>query len=160
MIRSRSIVSMVILMVFLSACAGNHNVPEAEPMYNQASTPITSTLTEEELSRVSQRLYSNVTEGDADQILKWDDKQQALTLGFGFIWYPQSSAHANKSSFPEYLHYLQSQRVPLPIWLVNAKKLGAPWATRQTFERSQGDPEIRELRRILETTKELQALFC
>lgn len=150
---------LLIFNVLLAACTGNNHVPEAEPIYNQTPTPVTSKMSEEQLSQLSKKLYQNVTKGDAEQFLTWNDTQQALHLGFGFVWYPQTSANVSKSTFPAYLRYLQSQNVPLPIWLMNAQTLGAPWTTRQSFATSQRDPEIRELRRILETTKELQALY-
>lgn len=159
MIRCMSFISVAVLTVFLTACGVSHNVPEAEPVYNQSNSPYFSTVSEDELSSVSQRLYQNITRGDDERIVQWNDQLQSLDLGFGFVWYPQTSANVSKSTFPKYLQYLQNQGVPLPIWLMNAKELGAPWSSRQSFERSQDDPEIRELRRILKTTKELQALY-
>ncbi|CAA6812730.1 MAG: Unknown protein [uncultured Thiotrichaceae bacterium] len=159
MIRCRVYVFLMVFAVFLSACGVSHNVPEAEPIYNQGAAPYFSKISEDELSRVSQRLYQNITQGDADRIVQWNDQQQSLNLGFGFVWYPQTSVLTAKSSFPKYLQYLQKEQVPLPIWLVNAMPRGAPWSNRQSFEQSIGDPEMRELRRILRMTKELQVLF-
>lgn len=159
--QARLLIFLMVLAVFLSACGVNKNVPEAEPLYNQngASLSYLSSVSEEELSKISERLYQNVTDGNANHIVQWNNKQQSLHLGFGFVWYPQMSDNGSKSTFPSYLRYLQNQQVPLPIWLMNAVQTGAPWSTRASFERSKNDSEMRELRRILQTTKELQALF-
>lgn len=113
-----------------------------------------------ELRRISQQIYINETSAKPENLIIWHPNEEFPSLGIGhFIWYPAGRFQRFDETFPSLIGYLQEKQVRLPMWLINARFRGAPWPNRQAFLRAQNDPEMRELRRILLSTKELQTLF-
>ncbi|MCK5726299.1 MAG: hypothetical protein KAH22_05700 [Thiotrichaceae bacterium] len=117
-------------------------------------------LSERELMLISQRIYFNETSARRKNLIIWNENEKFVSLGIGhFIWYPEGVNKRFDETFPRLLDYLQKNQVRIPFWLQSARERGAPWKTKPAFLASQYDPELRELRRILQSTKELQTLF-
>lgn len=117
-------------------------------------------LSERELRLISNYIYYNETSGKPENLMKWNENEHFVSLGIGhFIWYPAGVHQRFDQTFPDLIGYLQDHNVRLPQWLLSARNKGAPWPNKTAYLQSQNDPEVRELRRILLNTKELQTLF-
>lgn len=117
-------------------------------------------LSDRELMLISQKIYFNEASLKPKNLMIWNDNEKFVSLGIGhFIWYPEGSYKRFDETFPSLIDFLQKNQVRIPFWLQSARKRGAPWRTKAAFLASQNDPELRELRRILISTKELQTLF-
>lgn len=117
-------------------------------------------LSEHELMLISRRIYFNETSARPENLIIWNDDEKFVSLGIGhFIWYPEGANKRFDETFPSLINYLQENQVRIPFWLQSACQRGAPWQTKLAFSASKNDPELRELRRILLSTKELQTLF-
>jgi len=117
-------------------------------------------LSERELRLISNHIYFNETSGKPKNLMKWNENEHFVSLGIGhFIWYPAGVHQRFDQTFPDLIGYLQDHNVRLPQWLLSARNKGAPWPNKAAYLQSQNDPEVRELRRILLNTKELQTLF-
>ena len=150
------------------------NIPEAEPLPVPEAEPGVKPsknipypegvqrpkLSERELQLISNHIYYNETSGKPENLMKWNENEQFVSWGIGhFIWYPAGIPQRFDQTFPDLIIYLQDHGVRLPPWLINAQRTGAPWPNKQAFIQSQNDPEVRELKRLLLDTKELQTLF-
>lgn len=173
----RLLLGITLLSLFTSACTPtNQPIPaaiEPEPYVPQVTAPTVPTteipypqdvqrprLSTQELRYISEKIYFNETSGKAKNLIIWHPNEEFPSLGIGhFIWYPAGRFQRFDETFPALIGYLQQKQVRIPSWLVNARFQGAPWPNRQSFLRAKNDPEMRELRRILSTTKELQTLF-
>lgn len=139
----------------------NNNV-SAIPMpvasANTLPKPASGSL--QNLNSVAARIMQNQTGGNTQKLLSWNDRENFATLGIGhFIWYPANNKGRYTESFPVFVEYAKAYNVALPRWLANQYKQGAPWPNSATFNRSQNDPQLRELREFLQQTQNLQANF-
>lgn len=177
---TRLLLSITLISLITSACTP---IPSPPPSIPEASNPdvpyepqvTVPTPTEEipypqdvqkprlstqELQRISQQIYLNETSAKPENLIIWHPNEEFPSLGIGhFIWYPAGRFQRFDETFPALIGYLQEKQVRIPSWLVNARFQGAPWPNRQAFLSAKNDPEMRELRRILLSTKELQTLF-
>lgn len=153
----------------LSACSTHsETIPEAEitaaaktdhyiPYPQGVQRP---NLSERELQRISNQIYFNEAASKPENLMVWNDKEHFISLGIGhFIWYPEGVEKRFDETFPSLIAYLEQQGVPIPFWLQSAQHKGAPWPNKEAFLVSLNDPEVRELKRILLSTKEVQTLF-
>jgi hypothetical protein len=117
-------------------------------------------LSENELRLISDKIYNNETLSNPDKLIVWNESENFVSLGIGhFIWYPEGVEKRFDETFPAVIDYLETHQVRLPIWLLNARNTGAPWASKALFEEAKNDPEMRELKRILSNTRDLQTAF-
>jgi hypothetical protein len=175
--------SFISTSVLVAACSQQlipkaESVPEAEPPVTTILPPVNTggvtpsknvvypkgvkrpQLSEHELRLISNHIYFNETSSKPENLMKWNDNEHFVSLGIGhFIWYPAGVRQRFDQTFPDLITYLQDHHVRIPYWLLSAKNKGAPWPNKQAFLQSQNDPEVRELKRILLNTKELQTLF-
>ena len=156
-------------LILLASCSQSQSVPEAEaipvvvvpnqqiPYPKGVKRP---KLSERELQAISRRIYYNEASSKPKNLMIWNDNENFVSLGIGhFIWYPAGSNKRFDETFPSMIDYFQQHNVRIPHWLISARNRGAPWPNKQAFLQSQNDPEVRELKRILLDTKELQTLF-
>ncbi len=167
------LVAGLISIFMLSSCSGipeaEPNIPEAEPkrvgVIPKKPIPYPKgvkrpQLSERELQVISNRIYFNEASSKPENLMIWNDNEHFVSLGIGhFIWYPNVPHKRFDETFPSLIDYLQQHNVRIPGWLLSARQRGAPWPNKQAFLQSQNDPEVRELKRILLNTKELQTLF-
>jgi len=57
------------------------------------------------------------------------------------------------------IDYYVANKVEIPKWLLQARKIGAPWKNKEVFERARLDKEFQQLKTILMNTKALQTQF-
>ena len=112
------------------------------------------------LSWVAERIYQNEMGGDERKLISWNNQDNFVALGLGnMVWYPANKRGRYAETFPVYLKFVESQRVPLPGWLANRPSNGGPWQDRAAFERASNDQQMTELRNFLKKTLHLQAAF-
>jgi hypothetical protein len=117
-------------------------------------------LSQYELNVISEKIYQNETSGNPKYLMFWSDNEDFASLGIGhFIWYPVGAAKRFDETFPSMIDYYIANKVEIPAWLVSARKRGAPWKNRATFERARNDREFKQLQYLLMNTKGLQTQF-
>ncbi len=117
-------------------------------------------LTPYELKVISDKIYLNETSGDPEKLMFWSTNESFASLGIGhFIWYPDGEAKRFDETFPAMIDYYVANKVEVPAWLLNARKVGAPWKNRASFEYARKDKQFIDLKYLLMNTKELQTQF-
>jgi len=117
-------------------------------------------LTPYELNVISDRIYKNETGGNAKYLMYWSPNEDFASLGIGhFIWYPKNEPKRFDETFPSMIDYYVANKVEIPKWLLQARKIGAPWRNKEVFERARSDKEFQQLKTILMNTKALQTQF-
>jgi hypothetical protein len=117
-------------------------------------------LTPYELNVISDKIYQNETGGNPKYLMYWSPNENFASLGIGhFIWYPKNEPKRFDETFPSMIDYYVSNKVAVPKWLLQARKIGAPWRNKEVFERARSDKEFQQLKNILMNTKALQTQF-
>ncbi|CAA6803134.1 MAG: Unknown protein [uncultured Sulfurovum sp.] len=117
-------------------------------------------LTQYELNVIAEKIYQNETSGDPKHLMFWSTNETFPSVGIGhFIWYPEGQPKIFDETFPAMIDYYVANKVQIPAWLHHARKTGAPWKDRETFERSRADNEFQQLKTLLLNTKALQTQF-
>jgi len=120
----------------------------------------TPKLDQYELDVISEKIYQNETSGNPKNIMFWSKNETFPSIGIGhFIWYPAGQPKVFDETFPAMIDYYVANKVEIPSWLHKARKVGAPWKDRATFERARGDNEFQQLKTLLLNTKSLQTQF-
>ncbi len=117
-------------------------------------------LSQYELNVISEKIYQNETSGNPKHLMFWSTNENFASLGIGhFIWYPAGQVQRFDQTFPAMIDYYIANKVEIPGWLYHARKIGAPWKNRATFEAARGDKEFQQLKNLLMNTKALQTQF-
>jgi len=117
-------------------------------------------LSQYELNVISEKIYQNETSGKPKNLMFWSTNENFASLGIGhFIWYPAGQPKRFDETFPAMIDYYVANKVQIPQWLLAARKTGAPWKDRATFERARNDNEFQQLKTLLMNTKALQTQF-
>ena len=117
-------------------------------------------LTPYELNVISDKIYQNETGGNPKYLMYWSPNENFASLGIGhFIWYPKNEPKRFDETFPSMIDYYVANKVAVPKWLLQARKIGAPWRNKEVFERARSDKEFQQLKNILMNTKALQTQF-
>ena len=117
-------------------------------------------LSQYELNIIAEKIYQNETSGNPKNLMFWSKNETFPSVGIGhFIWYPQGQPKVFDETFPSMIDYYVANKVQIPAWLHHARKTGAPWRDRATFERSRGDKAFQQLKTLLLNTKALQTQF-
>jgi hypothetical protein len=117
-------------------------------------------LTPYELNVISEKIYQNETGGNPKYLMYWSPNEDFASLGIGhFIWYPKNEPKRFDETFPSMIDYYVANNVEIPQWLLQARKIGAPWKNKEVFERARSDKEFQQLKNILMNTKALQTQF-
>lgn len=117
-------------------------------------------LSQYELNVIAEKIYQNETSGNPKNIMFWSKNETFPSIGIGhFIWYPQGQPKVFDETFPAMIDYYIANKVQIPKWLHYARKTGAPWRDRESFERSRNDKEFQQLKTLLLNTKALQTQF-
>lgn len=108
--------------------------------------------------RIGQRIFRNEAAGRREWLVHWLKGEDHLSLGIGhFIWYPPGRRGPFRESFPEFLAFLASRHVPLPVGLTPGT--AAPWPDRAAFMAAADGPAVEELRDFMIRTMPHQTAF-
>lgn len=147
--------------VAIPAATLNHNAPAIPmPVSNNQPLPRPASGQLQNLQGVAARLAKNQNGSNTQKLLSWNARENFAILGIGhFIWYPANKKGRYPETFPVFIEYAKAHQAPLPRWLANQYKQGAPWPNAATFNQAQNDPQLRELRDFMQQTQNLQANF-
>lgn len=113
-----------------------------------------------ELRVISDKIYANEASSNPDKLMIWAKGENFASVGIGhFIWYPAGEPQRFDQTFPSMIDYFIKNGVQIPPWLAAARRTGAPWKNKASFERSKNDKEFQQLKLLLLNTKELQTQF-
>ncbi|MCK5810442.1 MAG: hypothetical protein KAH00_05095 [Cocleimonas sp.] len=113
-----------------------------------------------ELRVISDKIYLNEASSNPDKLMIWAKGENFASVGIGhFIWYPAGEPKRFDETFPAMIDYFVKNKVVVPSWLATARRTGAPWKNKATFEHAKNDKEFRQLKILLLNTKELQTQF-
>lgn len=108
--------------------------------------------------RIGKRIWQNECNGTIEGLTSWNAGENFASLGIGhFIWYPKGERGPFDESFPKFVDFAGRRGAKLPEVLL--AKDGCPWTTRAEFNQASQTPRMKELRRFLADTVNLQAEF-
>ena len=140
----------------------NNNVYVQRAIHHSVrhSSPRLPQLSYNELRMIGDKIFNNEAGSDKDKLVHWNDNENFASLGIGhWTWYPEGRRARFGNTFPQLLSYLEENNVILPNWLREAKYRGAPWRNKAELMRARNSPQVRQLKRILYETRDLQAKF-
>jgi hypothetical protein len=117
-------------------------------------------LSSNELMMIADRIFKNESGSDPDKLVHWNDGENFASMGLGhFTWYPAGRQARFGNTFPDLLGHLQSNGVPLPVWVQQARYQGAPWRTKAELMHAKQTGQVQELQNLLYQTRLLQAAY-
>ena len=153
-------VSIKILTIGLTALLLTSCTKEVKGTINYPRGVERPSLTPYELNVISEKIYQNETGGNPKYLMYWSPNEDFASLGIGhFIWYPKNEPKRFDETFPLMIDYYVANKVEIPQWLLQARKIGAPWRNKKVFEKARSDKEFQQLKTILMNTKALQTQF-
>jgi hypothetical protein len=147
---------------------------------------LVSTLDEEQLDWLGQRIFLNECAGQLRCLTSWNEGEEFPSMGIGhFIWYQSGQQGPFEETFPALLTHLKRAGVKLPHWLFSNKSCtnepveisecnisqsitslsnlnkqpNSPWKTREAFLADIDGLRLSELRKLLHSTLNLQVEF-
>lgn len=116
-------------------------------------------LSRAEASRIAKKIWQNECAGTVEGLTSWNAGENFASLGIGhFIWYPTGVRGPFEESFPDLVRFVGKRGAPLPLVAVRNPD-GCPWKSRAEFSAARESAEMKELRRFLVDTVDLQAQF-
>jgi len=110
--------------------------------------------------RIGRKIWQNECAGTISGLTSWNSGENFASLGIGhFIWYPKGVRGPFEESFPELIDFAARSGAKLPQVALANRSSGCPWQTRAEFLAASDSPELRELRKFLADTVDLQAQF-
>lgn len=117
-------------------------------------------MTTEDMVCLQKIIYFNECSERAERMATWNYDEDFPSFGIGhFIWYPTNKRGPFKDAFPEFLSFLEAQKVTLPDWIKALPTREAPWQDREEFQKDLSSERMKVLRDLLEQTQGLQAQF-
>ena len=108
--------------------------------------------------RIGKRIWQNECNGTIEGLTSWNAGENFASLGIGhFIWYPKGERGPFEESFPKFVEFAAGHGAKLPEILL--AKDGCPWKTRAEFNQASQTPRMKQLRRFLADTVNLQTEF-
>jgi len=115
-------------------------------------------LDQQQVRWLGDRIYQNECNSRPECLVAWNAGEEFPSLGIGhFIWYRSGQTAPFVETFPELLKYLQQAGVAIPAWL--QQDHSQPWPDRGAFLAAVNEMHMRELRGLLEQTRDLQTAF-
>ena len=117
-------------------------------------------LSHSEAQSIGRKVWQNECNGTVSGLTSWNSGEDFASLGIGhFIWYPAGKRGPFEESFPKLVSFISSRGAKLPQMLLGTGELPCPWNSRTEFMHDQNSAKMKELRRFLADTVDLQAEF-
>jgi hypothetical protein len=117
-------------------------------------------LTHSEALAIGKKIWQNECNGTVAGLTSWNEGENFASLGIGhFIWYPKGQRGPFEESFPKLVSFIAKRGAKLPDLLLGAGERPCPWNSRAEFLHAQNTPEMKQLRRFLADTVDLQTEF-
>lgn len=115
-------------------------------------------LSTDDATALGKKIWLNESGASKEKLVWWNEGETFASVGIGhFLWAPQGSDIPFQESFPQVLRFMEQRSVMIPAWIKDAQ-YHCPWHERSQVVQS-NDLRIDELRTLLSTTIDLQALF-
>ena len=120
-----------------------------------------TTISHSEALKIGKRVWQNECGGTISGLTSWNQGEDFASLGIGhFIWYPKERQGPFEESFPKLVSFVSSRGAKLPAFLLAVGRgQPCPWNSRAEFLKAQNATEMKQLRRFLADTIDLQAEF-
>lgn len=123
-----------------------------------SNTAVASVLSSHDKKKIGEQIWLNESNKRKDLLVFWNQHEPFPSLGIGHcIWFPEGQQAVYSQQFPLLCNYLKEHGVVLPAWLEGARKVGAPWQSRQEF--LQDTYKRKDLLKLLLSTIDLQTSF-
>jgi len=110
--------------------------------------------------RIGKKVWQNECGGTISGLTSWNAGENFASLGIGhFIWYPKGVRGPFKESFPQFASFAADLRAKLPQVALANRDAGCPWNSRAEFLAASETAPMKELRKFLADTVDLQADF-
>jgi len=118
-------------------------------------------LSNSDALKVGKRVWQNECGGTISGLTSWNQGEDFASLGIGhFIWYSKGRQGPFEESFPKLVSFVSRRGAKLPALLLGVGHLQpCPWNSRAEFLQAQNTSEMKQLRRFLVDTIDLQAEF-
>jgi hypothetical protein len=117
-------------------------------------------LSSAEAERIGRKIWQNECNGTITGLTSWNEGENFASLGIGhFIWYAKGVRGPFDESFPKLVSFISRHGAKLPALLLAPNDLSCPWKTRADFMAAQNSNQMKQLRRFLADTVDLQAQF-
>lgn len=127
---------------------------------NAEAASILPNMSSNELMMIADRIFKNESGSDPDNLVHWNDGENFASMGLGhFTWYPAGRQARFGNTFPDVLEHLQSNGVPLPVWVQQARYQGAPWRNKAELMHAKQTGQVQDLQNLLYQTRLLQAAY-
>jgi hypothetical protein len=118
------------------------------------------TLSNSDAKQIGRKIWQNECNGTVAGLASWNEGEDFASLGIGhFIWYPKGVRGPFEESFPKLVSFISRHGAKRPALLLPPNDLSCPWRTRREFLAAQDTPAMKQLRRFLVDTIDLQAQF-
>jgi hypothetical protein len=115
-------------------------------------------LSAQELEKIGNKMWYNECRKSVEKLAWWNKGEKFASMGIGhFIWYPKNNTKKYTETFPHLLKYIEKKGKKLPEWLSNDN--ACPWQNRTDFFNNANSKKIKELRKLLSTTVDIQTQF-
>jgi len=116
-------------------------------------------LSHQAAMQIGRKIWENESGGSIAGLTSWNVGENFASLGIShFIWYPAGQRGPFEESFPKFIRYAQSRGAKLPDLLLGSAR-PCPWNSRSEFVAADSTPPMRQLRKFLADTIDLQADF-
>ena len=123
-------------------------------------TILAISLTQSEALTIGKKIWQNECNGTVAGLTSWNEGENFASLGIGhFIWYPKGQRGPFEESFPKLVSFIAKRGAKLPGLLLGSGERPCPWNSRKEFLHAQNTSEMKQLRRFLVDTVDLQAEF-
>jgi len=110
--------------------------------------------------RIGRKIWQNECGGTVAGLTAWNRGEDFASLGIGhFIWYPAGARGPFDESFPKFLRFVERRGAKLPDLLLKGGRGACPWNSREEFLAAASSGKMKQLRRFLVDTIDLQADF-
>lgn len=129
-------------------------------LFSPALLGASAELSTDQYTWLGEQIFRNECNSRPSCLTSWNAGDDFPSLGIGhFIWYQKDQQEIFEETFPALLAFLGDKGIVLPDWLQDSAAADNPWRDRDSFNQSQQDEPMRELRDLLLLTAPLQAEF-
>ena len=117
-------------------------------------------MTADELGCLQKMIFFNECSSRVERMVTWNADENFPSFGLGhFIWYPRGINGPYQALFPEFLSFLEAQKIDIPAWIKALPTREAPWQSREEFLSDLLSERMAVLRNFLDQTQGLQTQF-
>ncbi len=122
--------------------------------------PEDAPMTADELDCLQKMIFFNECSGRVERMVTWNADEDFPSFGLGhFIWYPRGKKDPYQALFPEFLSFLETQKIAIPAWIKALPAREAPWQNREEFLNDLSSERMTALKNFLDQTQGFQTQF-